>query len=211
MISPHGSMPVSRTGPALKDAKAALILIHGRGADPSDILSLVPFLGAESLHVMAPAAAQHTWYPNSFLASIPSNEPGIQSGIAKINELVEEALAAGIPERRIVIGGFSQGACLGSEFVARHPRSYGGLLAFSGGLIGPKDTPRTYPGSLEGLRVFLGCSDVDFHIPSWRVEETASVLSRMGAEVDMRLYPGMGHTINGEELKAGKDIIEGLF
>lgn len=207
LMAPHGPMPVLRQGPALNEAPAALILVHGRGASPEDIIELAPFLGADACHVMAPAAAGSTWYPFSFLAPVHQNEPGISAGIAKIESLVREALEAGIPAERIVIGGFSQGACLASEFVARNPRSYGGLLAFSGGLIGPKETSRHYEGFLDGVPVFLGCSDVDPHIPAWRVEETAEVLARMGAKVDMRLYPNMPHTVIGDELKVGKNLI----
>lgn len=207
LMAPHGAMPVLRQGPALTEAPAALILVHGRGASPEDIIELAPFLGAEAFHVMAPAAANSTWYPISFLAPVHQNEPGISAGIAKIEFLVREAIDAGIPAERIVVGGFSQGACLASEFVARNPRSYGGLIVFSGGLIGPKETSRHYEGFLDGVPVFLGCSDADPHIPAWRVEETAEVLARMGASVDLRLYPNLPHTVIGDELQAGKAIV----
>ena len=162
----------------------------------------------EGFAFLAPQASGGTWYPQSFLAPIAMNEPGISSGLSVIDSLVASVAAAGIPAERTMLLGFSQGGCLASEYVARHPRRLGGLAALSGGLIGPDDTPRDYPGSLDGTPVFLGCSDVDFHIPRERVELAAQVLRRMGADVDMRLYPGMGHTVNGDEIEAVKGMME---
>jgi predicted esterase len=201
---PHRGGPVLAAGQPLDQAAGALILVHGRGDSAVGILGL-----AEVLHQpdFAYQAAGGTWYPYSFLAPITDNEPGISSGIATLGDVVESVAAAGLPYERIVIGGFSQGACLVCEFVARHPGRYGGLLAFSGGLIGPDGTPRDYAGDLEGTPVFLGCSDVDFHIPKQRVELTSQVLEGMGAEVTLRLYPGMGHTINQEEIDFGRTLL----
>jgi predicted esterase len=184
-----------------------MILVHGRGATADDILSLAHELHHPDFAYLAPQAAGYTWYPYSFLAPIADNEPGISSGILRLEELVAEVSAAGIPAERTVIGGFSQGACLALEFVARHARRYGGVLGFSGGLIGPEGTPRAYEGSLDGTPVFLGCSDVDPHIPRQRVEDTAAVLAALGGAVTVRLYPNMGHTVNEDELAHGRRIV----
>lgn len=198
---PHQGQPVYTMGVPLAEAEAAMILVHGRGATAESILTLVPELDGDGFAFLAPQAAGNTWYPNSFLAPIASNEPGLSSGLARLASLVEQVEAAGIPAARIVLLGFSQGACLASEFVARHARRYGGLAALSGGLIGPEGSPRAYDGSLEGTPIFVGCSDRDFHIPAERVHLTAEVLARMGGAVTKRLYPNMGHTINHDEIE----------
>jgi predicted esterase len=173
-------------------------------------LTLAAELNQPGFIYLAPQAAGNTWYPNSFMAPIPSNEPGITSGLAVIAGLVDYLTEAGIPVERTMLLGFSQGACLSSEFVARHARRYGGLVAFSGGLIGPDGTPRDYAGSLAGTPVFLGCSDVDFHILKERVEHTAEVLQKLGGEVTMRLYPGMGHTVNQDEITFARQMMAAL-
>ena len=202
---PHQNQRLIVAGQPLEEAKAALILLHGRGASPEDILALGYELFHPDFAYLAPQAAGYTWYPYSFLSPIPQNEPGITSGIAVIADLVNEIVT------RIMIGGFSQGACLALEFVARHARRYGGVLGFSGGLIGPDDTSRDYAGSLEDTPVFLGCSDIDFHIPKERVELTAEVLEGLGGKVTMRLYPGMGHTVNEDELTFGRVLVAGIL
>lgn len=207
---PHGDSPLLRGGRPVAQARGALIMIHGRGATAESIASLAGPLRATDLALVAPQAAGNTWYPYSFLAPIPHNEPGISSGIAWIAALLGQLAGEGIPPERVALLGFSQGACLTTEFVARHPRRYGAVIAYSGGLIGPPGTPRDYPGALDGTPVFLGCSDVDAHIPAERVVETGEVLGRMGAQVDLRLYPGMGHTINDEELSAGQALLAAL-
>ena len=207
---PHGDQPLVSAGAPLDEATAAMILVHGRGDSAQGILGLSTVLTTPGYAFLAPQAAGSTWYPNSFLAPIESNEPGITSGLSVIAELVAKIESAGIPAEQIVIGGFSQGACLASEFAARHPRRYGGLLVFSGGLIGPPGTPRTYAGSLEGTPVFIGCSDVDFHIPLERVEESAETLAQLGGNVNKRIYPGMGHTIVQDEIDAAMEIMAAL-
>jgi predicted esterase len=199
---------VRTAGVPLDRAAAAMILVHGRGATAESILELARVLALPGFAFLAPQAAGGTWYPQSFLAPIPLNEPGISSGLSVIDALVESIGAAGVPAERTMLLGFSQGGCLASEYVARRGRRLGGLAALSGGLIGPDDTPRDYPGDLAGTPAFLGCSDVDFHIPRERVELTAEVLGRMGAEVDMRLYPGMGHTVNQDEIDAVRAMME---
>ena len=194
-------------GPKLEEAEAALILVHGRGATGHDILDLAQALDLPRIAYLAPQAANNTWYPFSFLEPLERNEPGLSSGLRVLAELVAEVEAAGIPAERIVLGGFSQGACLASEFVARHARRYGGLLVLSGGVIGPPGTPRTVAGSVEGMPVLVGCSDVDPHIPLARVHETADVFRRLGGEVSLHIYPGMGHMINQDEIDRARDIV----
>lgn len=207
---PHQDQKVYTAGKPLAEAKAAMILVHGRGATAPSILSLSQELDHPDLAYLAPQAANYTWYPYSFLAPLDHNEPGLSSGLAKIGELVARVEAAGIPPEKIIIAGFSQGACLASEFVARNARRYGGLLVFSGGVIGPPGTSRDYEGSLEGTRVFLGCSDIDPHIPEARVHESAGVFERLGAQVVEKIYSGMGHTIVPDEIDEARQIIQAV-
>ena len=157
--------------------------------------------------MLAPQAAGNTWYPYSFLAPMEQNEPYLSAALRAVDDMAARVAAAGIPPARLFFGGFSQGACLAAEYVARHARRYGGLLLFSGGLIGPPGTARAYDGAFDGMPVFLGCSDVDPHIPLARVEETAAVLGSLGAQVDKRVYPRMGHTINEDELAAAAHLL----
>jgi predicted esterase len=178
-----------------------MIMLHGRGASAEDILELAAQVNQPGFSYLAPQAAGHSWYPNSFLAPIASNEPGLSSGLAVISSLLAQVAEAGIGPERTILSGFSQGACLTLEFVARHAQRYGGVIGLSGGLIGPDGTQRDYPGSLEDTPIFLGCSDRDFHIPKERVELSAEVLQRMGGNVTARLYPNMGHTVNRDELQ----------
>ena len=203
----HGDQPTVTAGRPLPEATGALVLLHGRGATAESILDLADYLPHPDLAYLAPQAADSTWYPYSFLTPMERNEPFLSSALARVGEVVAGIEAAGIPPERIFLGGFSQGACLASEFVARNARRYGGLLIFSGGLIGPDGTSRDYEGSLDGTPVFLGCSDVDPHIPLARVRETATVLERLGAQVDTRIYPRMGHTINQDEIEAAAAVL----
>ena len=201
----HGGAP-------LDSASAVVILTHGRGADPRDMIGLAQAFQRPGLACLAPAAAGNTWYPYSFMSPRERNEPGISSGLAVIESLVADCLARGFDASRIIIGGFSQGACLASEFCIRHPRRYGGLLAFSGGLIGPPETTwDDVTADLTGMPVFLGCSDVDPHIPKERVLATEQVFARLGASVVRKLYPGMGHTINEDEIREGRRILDGVL
>ena len=187
----------------------AVILVHGRGDSASGILGLADALDAPHVMWLAPQAAGHAWYPFPFLAPMERNEPGLSSGLAVIDGLVETLRGEGLPPERIVLMGFSQGACLAQEYAARHARRYHAVVGLSGGLIGPPGTPRDYPGSFEGTPVFLGCSDIDAHIPVERVHESADIFARMGAAVDKRIYPGMGHTVNAEELSAVQALLSG--
>jgi phospholipase/carboxylesterase len=208
--APHGGQPVARAGVALERARAAVIMIHGRGAGPANILDLVPRIGQPGVAYLAPAASGSTWYPKSFLSPTDENEPGISSGISVVHALIQEVTAAGIPTERIMLLGFSQGACLTSTAAQRRPDRYGGVVVFSGGLIGPPGTEWNEEGNFNGTPVFLGCSDIDAHVPATRVRESAAVFKRMGAQVTMRIYPGMGHMVNEDELDVARSLLAQL-
>ena len=205
---PHQDQTVYQARQPLEQADAAMILVHGRGATAPSILELASLLPDDRLAYLAPQAANQSWYPYSFLEPVEQNEPGLSSGLQVLADLTAQIEAAGIPPERIIIGGFSQGACLTAEFAARRPRRYGGLLIFSGGLIGPPGALRNYRGSLAGTPVFLGCSTTDFHIPVERVDESAAVFETLEAVVTKRLYPNMGHTIIQDEIEQAKKIVE---
>lgn len=216
---PHQGQPVAQAGASLDQAQAAALFVHGRGASARSILTLADTLAQPGVAYLAPQAAGYTWYPNSFLAPIEQNEPGLSSGLQVLADLLARLDAAGHPPERVLLLGFSQGACLASEFAARHPRRYGGVVALSGGLIGTGDRPDEappydkmfdYEGDLAETPVFLGCSDVDPHIPIERVETTADVFERLGADVTKRIYEGMGHTINDDEIKYVRDLMTRL-
>lgn len=196
----HRGHPVRAAGEPLATARAAMVMLHGRGATAASILALADELAAPGFAYLAPQAAGGTWYPNSFLAPLDSNEPWLSSALAAVGDLLGRIGDAGLASGKVVLLGFSQGACLALEFVARNARRYGGVAGLTGGLIGPPGTPRAYPGSLAGTPVFLGSSDPDPHVPVERVKETAEVLRRMGAEVTERIYPELGHTVNDEGL-----------
>lgn len=207
MTGPHQGQKLVWAGRPVAEAAAAMVMVHGRGATAESILELRHEFEAPDLAYVAPQAAGYTWYPYSFLAPMEKNEPGLSSGLARIGEILSELEAAGIPPERTFLLGFSQGACLTLEFAARNAKRYGGVFGLSGGLIGPPGTPRDYPGSFAGTPVFLGCSDRDPHVPRERVDETAEVLRRMGAEVTERIYPAMGHTVNLDEVEFVKGLI----
>lgn len=194
-------------GTPLDRATAAVVMIHGRGADAQSILLLADELARPGFAYLAPQAEGNTWYPNRFLAPLSSNEPWLSSALTSVADVLSQVMGAGLPSERTLLLGFSQGACLTLEFVARNARRYGGVAGLSGGLIGPDGTPRDYAGSLDGSPIFLGCSDVDFHIPKERVHHTAEVLQRLGGAVTERLYPNMDHTINEDE----KDFVRGMM
>jgi len=210
MLDPHAGQRVLTSGPPLGEASAVVIMLHGRGATPEDILSLGRVLARPDLTYLAPAAANQTWYPFSFLTDLAKNEPYLSSALTLVQRLVTRTIEKGVLRERIVLLGFSQGACLCSEFAVRHAARYGGVVALSGGLIGPPGTEWQYPGSLASTPVFLGCSDIDAHIPASRVNESAEVFERMGAAVTKRLYPGMGHTVNDDELNEARKILDAL-
>ena len=199
MTDPHRGSKEVWFGPALDAAESAVILIHGRGDSARGILALTPEVQAHRTAFLAPEASGFSWYPHSFLSEIETNEPWLTSALDRVGAALETVTTV-LPEERVVLMGFSQGACLALEFAARNARRYGGVVAFSGGLIGPDDTEGNYAGSLEGTPVFLGCSDVDAHIPVGRVNESARLMEGLGGEVEERIYPGMGHTINEDEI-----------
>lgn len=208
---PHRNQPVLAAGRKLPGAAGAVILLHGRGASAEDILTLASEFDHPELAYLAPQAAGHSWYPYSFLAPIQQNEPWLTSALNKLGKTVDEISHAGIARERIVLAGFSQGACLASEFVARNAARYGGLIAFSGGLIGPPGTEFRYAGTLGGTPAFFGGADPDPHVPWQRVNESASVLTALGAEVLLRRYPGLPHTINQEEIAEARRLIARAF
>ena len=204
---PHARQPVLTSGPKPADARVAVVLIHGRGGSPDDLLALAEELGVADAAYIAPQAAGNTWYPYPFLAPMDRNEPYLSSALRRIGTLIDEMAAQGVGAEKIAILGFSQGACLSLEFAARHARRYAGVFALSGGLIGPPGTQRDYEGSFDDTPIFLGCSDVDPHIPVERVRESAAVCRRMGAAVDERIYPRMGHTVNRDEIEVVRAIL----
>ncbi|HEX5072635.1 MAG TPA: hypothetical protein VFW03_05515 [Gemmatimonadaceae bacterium] len=210
-MQPHAGQPILRAGAAPDAARGAMIMIHGRNAGPANILDLVPVLDRPEFLYVAPAAAGGTWYPLSFLAPREKNEPGISSGLAVIESLVADLMKV-FASRQIMLLGFSQGACLTSEFAIRHPRRYGGVMVLSGGLIGPPGTSwDDVTASLDGTPVFLGCSDVDPHIPAERVLESEAVFRRLGAAVTRKLYPGMGHTVIGDEIEQVQRVMDAVL
>lgn len=206
---PHAGGDLAVAGAPLGRAHGAVVMLHGRGATAESILTLAAELRVPGLAFIAPQAAGNAWYPLSFLAPTDQNEPWLSSALATVGRTVRHIQDAGIPAERIFLLGFSQGACLASEWVARNAGRYGGLFALSGGLIGDDSTPRDYPGSLNGMPAFFGCSDIDAHIPAARVEESGRILAGLGAQVDVRLYPGMGHTVNADEIGAVLQVLEG--
>jgi phospholipase/carboxylesterase len=205
---PHGNQATISAGPPVEKAKLVLILLHGRGASADGMLPLLDALGLDDVAALAPQAANGTWYPQSFLAPLDANQPSLDSALRRLQNLVEDLLSRSIPSRRIALLGFSQGACLTLEFAARNPRRYAAVIGFTGGLIGPPGTPRNYPGTFASTPVLLASGDPDPHVPFQRVKETEAVLSRMGADVKLRRYPGMPHTINEDEVDAAREMLQ---
>jgi predicted esterase len=208
---PHRDQPLLRLGAPLNRAQRVMILLHGRGSTADDIISLGQVLGGPEFAYLAPQAANHTWYPNSFLAPLEQNEPYLSSALDRVESLVQLAVAAGLPPDKTVIAGFSQGACLATEFVARHPRRYAGLIAFTGGLIGPPDSDLTHPGNLAGTPAFFGSGDPDPHVPWHRVQQSAEILKQMGADVAAHRYPGMPHTVTPGEIETARQHVGTFF
>ena len=210
MGDPHANGRILTAGPAPERAAGTLVLIHGRGATAESILSLYGELDLPELAAIAPQAAGNTWYPQSFLAPLDANQPYLDSALNRLGTIVTDLLSRGVLSERIALLGFSQGACLATEFAARHPRRYGAIIGLTGGLIGPPGTPREYAGSLAGTPVFLGSGDPDPHVPFARVRETESVLNSMGAVVELRRYPGRPHTVGQDELDATRALLQSV-
>ena len=198
---PHQNQPLLDRGAALSEASAAMILLHGRGASARSILGLADELDVPDVAYLAPQAARRSWYPESFMAPPEQNEPHLSSALQVVADTIDHATDEALTTERVVLLGFSQGACLATEYAARHPQRYGGIVGLSGGLIGPEDTDFDVDGTLDGTPVFLGCSDQDPYIPLERVNDTAEVFRRLSAKVTKRIYEGMGHTTNEDELR----------
>jgi phospholipase/carboxylesterase len=207
---PHADAPVLTAGAEPKAAKAAMILLHGRGATARDIIGLAGAIGRPDVAYAAPQASGNTWYPHRFLVPRAENQPHLDSAHAVLARLLAMLAGQGLPAEKVILAGFSQGACLASDHAVRNPRRYGGVVAFSGGLIGDRIELADFTGSLAGTPAFVGCSDVDGHIPAERVRKTAEVLGALGADVTLRLYPGMGHTINQDEIVAAQAMVDGV-
>ena len=210
MILPHQSAQVLSAGAALANARAAMLMFHGRGAPAADILSLARSLTAPGMCFLAPQADGSSWWPQRFLVPIQQNEPHISGAMQRASALMAQLRAADIPIDRTFVLGFSQGACLALEFAARNPAGYAGVIALSGALIENGDQPREYTGWLHHTPVFLGCSDVDPHIPLARVERSAEIMRGLGAAVTCDIYPGMGHTISRAEVQRVQTMINAL-
>lgn len=204
---PHADIPVHRAGTPVIDAAAAVLLLHGRGGRAKDMFTLADAVPHENIAYVAPQADGYAWYPQSFMAEIDANEPFLTSALGAINRLMSTLEEEHMSARKIVLLGFSQGACLSLEYAARNPRRYGGVVAFSGGLIGPQDHTFQYEGSLEETPVFLGCSDHDPHIPLPRVNESTRVFEELQADVTERIYPDMGHTVNDDEISYLRELL----
>ena len=209
MTGPHAGQPVLHAGTPLETAHAAMLLVHGRGASAADIMTVGQELTHPDFAYLAPQAAGNAWYPNPFTAPIESNEPYLSSAISVLEDVLAK-ITEHVKQERVIVLGFSQGACLALEFAARHAQRFGGVVGFSGGLIGPDGTPRDYPGNFHGTPVFIGCSDVDPHIAKARVLEAGDVLKRMGATVTVKLYPNMAHTVNADEIHSAAQIVEAV-
>jgi phospholipase/carboxylesterase len=207
---PHRGSPVGHAGASLKDAIGAVVLLHGRGGSVEDILSLADEFYFPGVAYLAPQASGNSWYPLSFLAPIDKNEPWLTSALRKVQTTIQSLHDACIPTERVVVSGFSQGACLATEYVARHPERYAGLIAFTGGLIGPPDANLNHDGDLAKTPVFFGSGDPDPHVPWERVQQSANVLTKMGAAVTAKRYEGRPHTITREEIGFANQIIHAL-
>jgi len=210
VTGPHAGQPMLLAGASLEQARAALVLVHGRGASAHDILSVAGEWAGPGVALLAPQAADNSWYPQRFMAPLDENEPWLSSALSVVGAALARVMMASIPLERVVLLGFSQGACLALEYAARKAGRYGAVVGLSGGLIGPDGTPRDYPGSLASTPVFLGCSDVDPHIPVERVRESAAVFRQLAATVELRLYANMGHSINDDEAAYVRELVERL-
>ena len=200
---------ILRAGTELSKAEKALVMVHGRGANAEDILTLSQHLDVDGFALLAPDATNNTWYPYSFMAPVIQNEPWLSSALAVLKEVEEEIVKAGISHENIYFLGFSQGACLTLEYISRNAKKYGGAIAFTGGLIGEEINRDNYKGDFSETRIFIGTSDPDPHVPTWRVQETTEILKELNASVKVKIYPNMGHTISGDEINEANTILKG--
>ncbi|MCA9891824.1 MAG: dienelactone hydrolase family protein [Anaerolineae bacterium] len=207
MTSPHSSTPVMETGLPVAEAQAALVLIHGRGAGPQGMMPLLAHLNVPGYTYLLPAASGNTWYPNRFIVPREQNQPYLDAALGKIDSVVSHLIEQGIPTEKIVLLGFSQGACLATEYAARNPARYGGVVALSGGLIGAKGELTGYEGDLQDTPIYLGCDADDVHIPQQRVHESADILSNLGGQVKKQIFNGLGHSVNEVELAIARSMM----
>ncbi len=207
-MTPHQGYSVETAGLPVEKSTGAMLMLHGRGGTAAGILRLSEEFGDFPLHFVAPQATATSWYPQTFLAPIEENQPHLSSALWVVGDILGTLAESGVPWSRLFLLGFSQGACLSLEFVARNPRRYGGVFALSGGLIGPPGALPEHHGDAEGSPVFFGCSDTDPHIPKRRVEESADQFRRLNADVSERLYPGMEHTIVSDEIEFVRNVLQ---
>ena len=200
-------LDIEQRGLPLESAKKVLIMLHGRGASASSILDLAPHLNVGDYALLAPQATNHTWYPHSFMVPPQQNQPWLDSALEVVGQTVAKVVGAGIPTQNIFFLGFSQGACLASEYIARNATAYGGAAIFSGGLIGDKIYPENYQGDFGNTPVFVGCSDIDSHVPVERIEETTVHLKKLNADVTQKIYINMGHTIVQDEIEMVNQLL----
>jgi len=205
---PHATQPLISMGPRPELAKGTIVFVHGRGASAESILSLHEELGLPDFAALAPQAAESTWYPNSFMAKIESNQPWLDSALSRLEGIVSELIKKNVSSKSIALLGFSQGACLALEYAARHPRHYGAVIGFTGGLIGESIDSNKYRGSLDGTEVLLASGDPDPHVPFSRVEESQKIFEQLAAKVQLKRYPGLPHTINKEEIELAREILK---
>jgi len=201
------SKNILSAGVPLQEAKKSLILLHGRGGSAEDILALRQYLNVKEYALLAPQARGNSWYPYSFVAPISQNEPWLSSALDLVKETLDEITTKGISIENVCLLGFSQGACLTLEFATRNAQKYGGIVAFTGGLVGDKIHTENYKGNFGGTQVFIGSSNPDPHVPVQRVRETTGILKSMDADVTEKIYNGMGHTISEDEIKMANELV----
>jgi len=209
VAGPHRGQQVALAGAPLAGARGALLLAHGRGGSALDILDLGAAVAPPGFTLVAPQAAGGQWYPQRFLAPLAANEPWLTSALDLLAETVARLAEHGLAAEEIALAGFSQGACLALEFAARHPRRYAAVLGFTGGLIGPVVERARYRGDFAGMPVLLRAAERDPHVPAERVRETAALLAELGAEVELRFFPGAEHIVRLDELRAGRELLAG--
>ena len=204
----HEGQPVIMRGRPLEESHAVAIMMHGRGRTTDDILELADRIGNSAFTYLAPTARDNTWYPYGFMEATEKNEPFLTSALAVYDSLIQTVVEKGIPKDHIILLGFSQGACLTAEYAVRHAERYGAIVLFTGGLIGPPGTSWNYPSSFQGTPIFLGTSDVDGFVPLERVQESATIFRHMGAQVVERVYPGMEHIVNDDEIAIARTMMQ---
>jgi len=207
LLDIHKGQSSISVGSGNHDAHLFVILLHGRGSSSEAMIPIAEQLSMDGVRFVIPQAGLNRWYPETAFGPLEANEPDLSSALGRISNLVDDAHEEGFSNEQIIFGGFSQGACLASEYVARNARKFGGLFVLSGALIGPKGMHRNYPGSFEDMPVFIGGSDVDPWVPHELILDTAAVFHRMGADLDLRIYPGMPHTINADEISRVQEML----